>query len=141
MELAYLDRHMSLVFQVKVHGSWSTCLPVPERPMHSPRQWNIQASLCFSMCSLTSHETVKEQLVLDINLMYPCITWKHHCILELQLYWSWQLPLFALCDKGIKSLVVLNKIATASVGLWPFNLASFNFLWPHHVNNHIGNYN
>ena len=31
-----LERHVSLVFQVRVHDSWATvCLPIPEKLMHS----------------------------------------------------------------------------------------------------------
>lgn len=63
MELAwtfYLERHMLQIFQVRVQGAWGTkCLPVPERPMHPLRQWNIQVTLCFSECSLRSLENME----------------------------------------------------------------------------------
>lgn len=39
-----------ICFQVRVQGAWGTmCLPVPEEPTHSLRQWSIQAALCFSV--------------------------------------------------------------------------------------------
>lgn len=55
--LCFLERHACIIdfFPVIVHGSWGMmCLPVLERLMYSPRQWNIQTALYFSACPITS---------------------------------------------------------------------------------------
>ena len=59
------------------------------------------------------------QLVLDINLMYP--VYLENIIV------SWQLQLYSVSDKGIKSLIPLNYFHSLSFAVTPSIPAWFNF--------------
>ena len=97
--------------QVRVHGfSDTVCLSVPGKPTQSPRQYSIQVA-CVSLCSLEVSEDFRsfpEQLVLDINRVYP---W------QMQLYSSWQLSLYSVYKKCVKCLIVPSPKGKLAIAL------------------------
>lgn len=70
----------------------------------------------MSLCvPLEAKEGGKLARTVDINLVYS--VWLAKAIVsgQLQLYRSWKLSLYSVSEKGIKSLIMLNELVTASV--------------------------